>query len=127
MSFDVYLQGFQNGEASEVDGAVLLELLQPFVTKRDGASARLNFDDGAADVHGLDQPASGLMVNRASGRAVWDLVYRVAAAVGLFVMPVGCAVCVVDSARVGDLPESLRGDTAVITSGADLLAVIAIG
>jgi hypothetical protein len=39
-------------------------------------------------------------------------------------MPVGCPTCVTSEDRLSDLPEGIRDEVKVISSGADLLAAI---
>lgn len=124
MSFDVFLQSFRGGEAAEAPADVVRGLIDPFVVKADASFVRIQTSDGEADVHGYDDPSTGLMVNHASGNKVWDLLADLAHSAGLVVMPVGASVCVASEAMVDELPDELRHDVVVVQSGADLLAVI---
>jgi hypothetical protein len=74
-------------------------------------------------VYGIDNPASGLMINHASGRAVWDVLFELARATGMAVMPVGCRTSVTDSGLIDGLPAGLP-PAEVVTSGADILATL---
>jgi hypothetical protein len=96
VSFDIFLQGFLNGGSGLGDGEAVRELLEPLVIQRDNGWARIATADGEADVFGLDDPVSGLMVNRVSGVAAFELLYDVARRAGFGVMPAGCPTCVPD-------------------------------
>jgi hypothetical protein len=64
------------------------------------------------------------MINHATGRAVWDLMFDVAVAGGYAVMPIGCPTCVTAPEQLAHLPVELREDAVLVRSGADLLRVI---
>jgi hypothetical protein len=123
VSFDIFLQRFVNGKAVDADGDSMLAILEPLITARSGGWARIITADGHADVYGIDDPASGLVINHASGRAVWDVVFELARAAGMAVMPVGCRTSVTDPGLIDALPAgSPRAE--VVTSGADILATV---
>jgi hypothetical protein len=98
-------------------------VLDPVTIQRKGGFARIETADGGADIYGLDT-THGLMVNHASGAAIWDLLVDVARAGHLTIMPMGCATCIVDEAARADLPEGFPGPVQVIQTGAALLRVI---
>jgi hypothetical protein len=74
-------------------------------------------------VYGIDEPASGLVINHASGRAVWDVVFELARAARMAVMPVGCRTSVTDPGLIDALPAG-SPLAEVVTSGADILATV---
>ena len=124
VSFDVYLQGFRDGEAEQGSGDAALDLITPLISRRTADWARVATDDGEADVFGIDQPSTGLMFNHLSGDAAWSLVFQVARAGGFAIMPVGCPTCVVSAEMLRALPDELASDAIVVSSGDDLLAAI---
>ncbi len=71
MSFDVSVQAFEDGEAAQVDADLVTDLVDPLVVESAGGLARIRTRDGEADLHGHDDPSTGLMVNNISGREVW--------------------------------------------------------
>ena len=120
MSFDVYLQGFRNGESADGDGAKVRAALEPFIVDSGETSAHVAAADGGAEVHGLDDPSTGLMFAHLSGRAIWDVVFDVARAGGFVVMPMGCAVGVLGEGDIEHLPASLVEDAGVVVVAAGI-------
>jgi hypothetical protein len=123
VSFDIFFQRFENGEAARGDASVALAVLEPLVRERAEGWARIVTADGEADVY-MSDPASGLMVNHASGRDVWDVMFELARATGFVVMPIGCGTCVVDESSKADLPDGVPEPIVLIASGADLRAAV---
>lgn len=125
MSFDIFFQPFANGDSSSSgDGEAAAAVLRTLITDHDGSFARIVTSDGGADAFGVDSLDRGLMINHASGLAVWDVMYELARAGGYAIMPAGCATCVTSEERLSGLPDGLGDDARVISSGTDLLAVI---
>lgn len=63
------------------------------------------------------------MINHASGRAVWDLMFELALAAEMAIMPVGCPTSVPDVHLVDALPAGCAA-VKVVASGADILATV---
>jgi hypothetical protein len=126
VSFDVFLQGFAHGQASPGRPEAALEVLTPFLAAppRDGF-APLRTADGEAEAYGVG--GTSLMVTHASGARIWDLLVSVAKAAGWVIMPVGCSVCLTTADAAGHLPEQLRPNATVVTTGQQLLAAIRNG
>ncbi len=127
VSFDVILQNFRDGEAAAGDGAEVSLILAPLIVDSDGNWARVSTEDGEAEVYGLDDPASGLMINHASGKAIWHVVFEVASRARFAVLPIGCPTCVPTAAMVHHLPRELADDALVIASGDELRRAIEAG
>ncbi len=127
MSFDVFLQSFSKGKASDANANAARKVLEPHVVESDGGWARIETADGEADLYGYDTLNRGLMVNHAAGSDIWDLLVEVASAGGMVIMPVGCRTCVTDQVAVDDLPSDLATSAVVVASGTDLLRVIQEG
>ncbi|MGH2885968.1 MAG: hypothetical protein ACRDPA_25285 [Solirubrobacteraceae bacterium] len=86
MSFDVFVQSFAQGDASAADGRLVAEHLRPYLVETRQAVGRLRFGDGDAAILGLENLASGFMVNHASERQVWDVLVAIAQAADLAIM-----------------------------------------
>ena len=67
--------------------------------------------------------STGATFNHFGGEQFFELVVKFARAADAVVMPVGCAVCVVDEHQKAHLPEQLRTNVRLIANGADLEAV----
>ncbi|MDP9904802.1 hypothetical protein [Arthrobacter bambusae] len=123
MSYDVFLQGFVNGEPVLGGGVQMREVLAPFIVREepDSRCLLIEYGDGTADVYLADD---GMMANHISGEQPWELVVKGAAGAGWVIMPVGCPTCLTEEAQRADLPESIREDAVVTATGADLLRAI---
>ena len=124
MSFDIFLQRFERGDAADADGDLILEILRPYFAgpPQDGF-VELRTSDGGADVH-LSEPRRGLMVNHAGGEAVFEVLAQLAIRASLTIIPIGCPVFVPREAAIDDLPSELRRDVRVTRSGRELLEAI---
>lgn len=124
VSFDIFFQRFKNGDLAEGDRAAVESLRAPLVERRDDAWARIRTIDGEADLYGVDSLGSHLLINHASGRAIWDVMFELAR-IGVFaVMPVGCGTYITDSTDRSDLPSEAPEPITVVHSGQDLLDVV---
>ena len=124
VAFDLFLQAFREGDAAEADVEEILSVVGPCIRRRDEWCVHIETSDGGADVYGLDTTVQSLMINHASGRDVWNLVYELAQSAGLAVMPVGCPTCVTDKDALEQLPPELASSAVVVSSGEELLLVI---
>ena len=120
MSFDIFFQRF---DGSEADAHAVMAVLDPLVVERGDGWLRIATSDGQADVYGGNS-GTDFMVNHSSGREVWDVMYRLAAAGRFVVLPVGCGTCVLDESMADGLPAHVPQPVATVRSGADLLAVV---
>ena len=75
-------------------------------------------------MYGLETSVQSLLINHASGRAIWDLIFELAQAAGLAVMPVGCPTCVTDEDVLNGLPPELATSAIVVSSADELLHVV---
>ncbi|MCE5289150.1 MAG: hypothetical protein LLG14_07880 [Nocardiaceae bacterium] len=67
---------------------------------------------------------SGMMANHVEGRDPWDLLVSGARAAGWVILPTGCPTLVTDTEQFAHLPEALQEGAVLVTTGAELLAVI---
>ncbi|CAL8975310.1 hypothetical protein CELL_02017 [Cellulomonas sp. T2.31MG-18] len=129
MSFDVHVQRFVDGEAARADGTFVGALLAPHVARTDPNFdfAELRFDDGTADLYGIDDPGGGFMVNHVSSQQAWALLADVAVRAGMTVMPAGAAPMIATEAMRMHLPDGLAHQAVVVTSATDILRCLAEG
>lgn len=122
----MFMQQFTDRDVGQADAQSLLNLIEPRIDPRetDFGVARLRFDDGEADLYGMDKLTSGFMVNHISGLSAWDFLVEVARAVDLTIMPVGGPTAVCRADLLAHLPDELREDAIVVASGAELLAAL---
>jgi hypothetical protein len=119
MSFDVFLQGFADGQAAPGDPEAARRILEPYAAAAHDGFVLVRTGDGEASVYGYGE--DHLMVNHASGREIWAILVRIAREARWAIMPVGCPTCVTDAAMLSDLPAGLRDDAVVVATGADLV------
>jgi hypothetical protein len=125
MSFDIFIQLFERGNARGAEAEGILGTLRPFfVGKPQDGHVLVKTRDGEADIYGIDEAEWGLMVNHASGRAIWDLLFELASKFSVAIMPVGCPTCVTSREALAHLPEGLRAGARVVSTAADLLAAV---
>ena len=124
MSFDIFLQSFEDDQAAPGEPQAAWRVLEPFFAGAPSEGhVRVYTADGGADVYGVGSDA--VLINHASGQLIWQLMVEVAEAAGWVVMPAGCPVCVVREEMISDLPADLRDHAVVVRSGADVQEVIA--
>ena len=124
VSFDIYFQRFENGDAGSGGGAAAAEALRAFLRPSLENPQRVEHPGGSAEIYGISD--SGMMATHvAGGEEIWDLLVSTARAANWTIMPVGCPVCVFTTEMEAALPEGLGvGGVEIIESGADLLRVI---
>jgi len=121
VSFDIFLQGFRDGAGTPGDQAAAIAIITPLLAGPiSGGYGRIVTADGEADLYGLGDSDEGLMVNRASGHQIWQVIVDIARAAGYVVLPVGCPACVVDEVAIGHLPDELREAAVLVHDGGDL-------
>ncbi len=130
MSFDLFAQGFKDGEADDRPESrpIMLTVLQPFVVHEEGGEFwRTRIPDGGGADFYLGGPATGFMVNHFSGGQTLDLIVRAASSAGLAILGPGLPPAVTKRDPLGHLPEELLSDPApvLIESGEELAGVIA--
>src|SRR5579885_1014168 len=124
MSFDIFFLRFEGGDPSRGDDRAVEELLEPWIEEREKSWARVKTVDGEADVYGMETPGASLMINHASGRVIWDLMFELAHVGRFAVIPVGCGTIITPSIDSSDLPPEVPDPISVVRTGAELLAVV---
>ena len=114
MSFDIFLQAFENGAAARRNGAEVRRLL-------------LGERQPSGEVYGVPEEGAaveGLMFSHVPPGG-FDLLVEVARVADLVVMPVGCPVCLIDEAQREHLPPELAAaGVRVVTTGDELRRVV---
>src|ERR687894_1987712 len=123
MSWDVYFQGFRDGDASVGGGDVMRRILEPFVihSEPDQAFLEVQYGDGTADVH---LSTNHMTANHIEGHDPWQLLVEGATAAGWVILPVGCPTCITDEAQRAHLPDFLGDEAVLVTSGDMVVSVI---
>jgi hypothetical protein len=124
VSFDIFLQAFEDGDAGRGDADAVVAALNPMIAQRGKGWVHIRTGDGSADVYGTDDPGSGLMFNHVEGRDAWDVIYDVARLAKFVVMPVGCGTLLPDDAMRRDLPDGIPEPVLLIRSGADIVRIV---
>jgi hypothetical protein len=124
VSFGIFVQGFANGSFRETNARHLAERLAPYLV-RDAERSKLQVRAASAEIYGTEHLATGFMVTHIDGDAIYDAIVDVAAACDLVIAPVGCAAAITRQDQREHLPEGLRADAVLVTSGAELRALIA--
>ncbi len=123
MSFDIVLQAFERGDAHVADATALRRALAPYLIQvLDGWNLRAG--SATAEIYGVEKLASGFMATHIDGVELYDVLVTVAQTCDLVILPVGCSVAVVRAEQLDHLPDDLREDVVLVTSGADLRALI---
>ncbi|MEQ7011348.1 hypothetical protein ABN028_34800 [Actinopolymorpha sp. B17G11] len=123
MSFDVFFQGFDDGDDGSGGDDLMRQILEPHIVRKDPAHdfAYVEYGDGDAEVYIGD---GRMMATHVSGTDPWHLLVEGARAAGWVILPVGCATCLTDEAQRPHLPDELRADAVLVATGEDLLSVI---
>lgn len=124
MSFDIFVQGFEAGGAAPLDGLVITELLGAHAIYAGDALVGLRFPDGEAEVYGGTDVSDSFMVTNASGRAVWDLLAALVTTGGATLLIPGCPTIVGSDAALAELPDEIRDEAIVATTGDAILAAV---
>ena len=123
MSYDVFFQGFVEGNAVIGGGEAVRLALEPFVASTDPERSflRIEAHDNGADVY---LSSDGMLVNHVEGTVAWDLIVRAAAAAGwTALLPDGPA-CITREHQRAHLPPDLAADAVTIASGSELLSLM---
>ena len=86
------------------------------------AFTRIVTEDGDAEVYGVGKTC--LMFTQASGHQVWPVMYEIARVGNWVIIPVGCPTCAPTPSMIPHLPDELRADAVVASSGGDILAAV---
>jgi hypothetical protein len=130
VSYEIFVQRFEHGDAPPMPAAAFRTILGPHV---DRTGPEFDFwhirvaDGGEADLyaHIADLTVSGVMVSRFSTGTLLDLVVEFTQAANAVILMPGCPTLLVDEEQRQHLPDELRADALVIATGADVTAALA--
>lgn len=124
MSYDVFFQGFKAGDAAGGGSDLVRSMLEPYVTRSEPEHSflRIGVEGGGADVYLNDDD---MMVNHAAGTATWDLLVNAASRANWTVLLVDGPPCITNEGQRAELPAELADEAVMISSGSDLLRIIA--
>ena len=129
MSFDLFAQRFENGQASDIPVPEVLDVLRPFLIvgpEEDGFCRTRTPDGGEADFY-LDDGRCGFGVNHFDRGETCELILRAASCHGLVLFGPGTPAMLTDARQLEHLPEPLVTGPAppvLVTTGSELEAVI---
>ncbi|MGW4681664.1 hypothetical protein ACWEOS_24650 [Micromonospora taraxaci] len=129
MSYDMFVQRFEQGDAAPMEGEAFLAVFEPHVDRREPQDNywQISADDGGtADVYAAlaGGTLSGFMVSRFSAGAILDTLVRYIGLADAVVLPPGCPTLLAHEGQRQHLPEELRADAVVVTAGADVERVL---
>ncbi|GIJ49419.1 hypothetical protein Val02_63050 [Virgisporangium aliadipatigenens] len=129
MSYDLFVQRFENGDAAAMDGIAFRAVWGPYVDRTEPEFDLWHFqvdDGGGAEIYGgvAGETFDSLVISRFSPGRVLDLLVEFAAAADAVVMPPGCPTLLVREDQRRHLPEELRADAVIVRGGADVERIL---
>ncbi|MEV4765326.1 hypothetical protein AB0J89_22180 [Micromonospora chokoriensis] len=129
MSYDMFVQRFEQGEAATMAGEAFLAVFEPHVDRREPHDSywHISTDDGGtADVYAALAGGilDSLMISRFSAGAILDTLVRYIGLADAVVLPPGCPTLLAHEEQRQHLPEELRANAVVVQAGADVERVL---
>ncbi|MEU7589409.1 hypothetical protein AB0A95_24310 [Micromonospora sp. NPDC049230] len=129
MSYDMFVQRFEQGDAAPMPGDAFLAVFAPRADHREPQYNywHISADDGStADVYATlaDDTLRSLMISRFSGGPILDMLVTFLGLADAVVLPPGCPALLAHENQRCHLPEDLRADAVVVQSGADVERVL---
>ncbi|MEV4384682.1 hypothetical protein AB0J68_02970 [Micromonospora sp. NPDC049580] len=129
MSYEMFVQRFEQGDAAPMAADAFLAVFGPRVNRREPPHSywHISADDGGtADVYAalVDDTLGSLMISRFSGGAVLDMLVTFIGLADAVVLPPGCPTLLAHEGQRHHLPEGFRADAVVIQTGADVERVL---
>ncbi|MGI5524017.1 hypothetical protein ACQEUX_24215 [Micromonospora sp. CA-259024] len=129
MSYDMFVQRFEQGDAAPMAGDAFLAAFEPRVDRREPQHSywHISADDGGtANIYAAlaDDALDSLMISRFSVGAVLDLLVKFIGLADAVVLPPGCPTLLAHEGQRHHLPEELRADAVVVQAGADVERVL---
>lgn len=123
MSFDVFLQGFLDGDARPGGVDTMRRALAAHIEHEDPETGFLSVrcDDGIGEIY---TSSDGVMATHIGGTQLWDALVRGAVDADWVIIPVGCPTCITHEGQRAHLPEGLDEDAVLVRAGEELLRVI---
>ncbi|MEU1841794.1 hypothetical protein [Micromonospora chersina] len=129
MSYDMFVQRFEQGDAAPMAGEAFLAVFEPRVDRRQPQRSywHISADDGGtADLYAAlaDGTLDRLMISRFSAGAVLDMLVEYIGLADAVVLPPGCPTLLAHEGQRHHLPEELRTDAVVVQASGDVERVL---
>ena len=130
MSFDIYLQCFQNGEPEYFNRAIFEEIFRRDAIGPDNFPSRVVYADGGAEIYvDSDKEIDGFMTNHCGGDTFFTALFELADRTGgvVFWPDEGRTMAVTKPEVIDQLPEDMiesLGRPFIVRSGHELQDVI---
>ncbi|MEU0548806.1 hypothetical protein [Micromonospora sp. NPDC005979] len=129
MSYDLFVQRFEQGDAAPMAADAFLAVFESRVDRREPQDRyrHISADDGGtADLYAdlADDTLGSLMISRFSFGAVLDMLVTFIGLADAVVLPPGCPTLLAHEGQRHHLPEELRAGALVIRSGADVERIL---
>nr|WP_030503650.1 hypothetical protein [Micromonospora purpureochromogenes] len=129
MSYDMFVQRFEQGDAAPMAGEAFLAVFEPRVDRREPQHSywHISADDGGtADLYAalVGGTLDSLMISRFSAGAVLDMLVEYIGLADAVVLPPGCPTLLAHEGQRHHLPEELCTDAVVVQAGADVERVL---
>ncbi|MEU2167877.1 hypothetical protein ACH47V_25235 [Micromonospora chersina] len=129
MSYDMFVQRFEQGDAAPMAGEAFLAVFEPRVDRREPQHSywHISADDGGtADLYAAlaDGTLDSLMISRFSAGAVLDMLVEYIRLADAVVLPPGFPTLLAHEGQRHHLPEELRTDAVVVQASGDVERVL---
>ncbi|MFF5177057.1 hypothetical protein ACFY2Q_03385 [Micromonospora sp. NPDC000316] len=129
MSYDMFVQRFEQGDAAPMAGDAFLAVFAPRADRRGPQHSywHISADDGGtADLYATlaDDTLGSLIISRFSVGAVLDLLVKFVGLADAVVLPPGYPALLAHESQRCHLPEELRADAVVVQAGADVERIL---
>ncbi|MEU4481955.1 hypothetical protein AB0F68_28400 [Micromonospora sp. NPDC023966] len=132
MSYDMFVQRFDQGDAAPMADDAFLVVFEPRVDHREPQHSywHITVDDGGeADIYAAlaDGTLDSLMVTRFSTGTVLDMLVKFIGLADAVVLAPDCPTLLAHEGQRHHLPEELRADAVVVHAGSDVERVLQDG
>jgi hypothetical protein len=129
MSYDMFVQRFDQGDAAPMAGDAFMAVFEPRVDRREPQHSYWHIsaeDGGTADLYAAlaDGTLDSLMISRFSAGAVLDMLVKYIGLADAVVLPPGCPTLLAHEGQRDHLPEELRADAVIVQAGPDVERVL---
>ncbi|MFI6256330.1 hypothetical protein ACIBCL_09430 [Micromonospora zamorensis] len=119
MSYDMFVQRFEQGDAAPMPGDAFRAVFEPRADRREPQHGYWHISadgGGTADVYATltDDTLRSLMISRFSAGAILDMLVKFVGLADAVVLPPGCHTLLAHESQRCHLPEGLRADAVVV-------------
>ncbi|MBG6103922.1 hypothetical protein IW249_004336 [Micromonospora vinacea] len=129
MSYDMFVQRFEQGDAAPLSADAFRAVFVPWAERQEPQHGywHISADDGGtADVYATltDDTLCSLMLSRFSAGAILDMLVTFVGLADAVVLPPGCPTLLAHEGQRYHLPADLRADAVVVQAGADVERIL---